>query len=268
MTTEKQPPGCPAACTTEGFPLAWPSAKIAYALNERGFPNMSEETLRRIARESFATWEAVTCEVGDEEETWVPVGFEFEQQEGFTTREVGPQSEEPNENTIVHFSREAWEKKGYDPRAFALTSNWFDKHTGRILGADIHFNGGMNFGECPARGCPEEAGIADLRNVLTHEIGHLLGLSHSADPRASMWCDARAGDVNKRVLGDDDIEGICAAYPPGEAFPDDREPPAQASTGRCAVGLPGPSGSLDVALGALMAAFAVRRRRRATRYSA
>src|SRR5690606_16295970 len=137
--TAKQPPGCPADCTKEGLPLAWPSAKISYALNERGFPGISEDTLRRIARESFATWAAATCDAGDEEETFVPVGLQFRQQPGFTTSEVGPKDEEPNENTIVHFSAASWEEKGYDARAFALTSNWFDANSGRILGADIHF---------------------------------------------------------------------------------------------------------------------------------
>ena len=50
----------------------------------------------------------------------------------------------------------------------------------------------------------------DWRQVMTHELGHALGLGHSSDPEAIMWA------VNIRGRGyhlnDDDIAGIRALY--------------------------------------------------------
>ena len=55
----------------------------------------------------------------------------------------------------------------------------------------------------------------DLRNTVTHESGHMLGLGHSADVNATMFASASTGETSKRTLADDDIAGICAIYPTG-----------------------------------------------------
>lgn len=50
----------------------------------------------------------------------------------------------------------------------------------------------------------------ELRQVLTHELGHALGLDHSADPFSVMY--ATAGSSN-RGLGAGDVAGVQALYP-------------------------------------------------------
>jgi len=147
----------------------------------------------------------------------VSVGLQATAKPGTTTDEVGPQNEEPNDNAIVYFTGDEWVARGYDSRAFALTSLWF-YDSGEIIGADMHFNGAMNFGECPAQGCFGLESVADLQNVATHEAGHYFGLAHSERETATMWCDASPGQVDKRTLSPDDIAGLCAIYPPGKAF--------------------------------------------------
>ncbi len=221
-TTAKQTAasaGCPGVCLTEGVPLYWPVAKTQYAFNVRPFRGFTDEQARRIIGESFAAWSAVECPVRlpDGSMGKVSVGIDVSAQPGTTTDEVGPKLEEPNDNAIIFFTAEEWEERHYDPRAFALTSLWYYE-TGEIIGADMHFNGAMNFGECPPQGCSEHDNISDLRNVATHEAGHYFGLAHSERPSATMWCDAKPGQVDKRTLSRDDIEGLCAIYPPGEAF--------------------------------------------------
>ncbi|XP_030469877.2 metalloendoproteinase 1-like [Syzygium oleosum] len=52
----------------------------------------------------------------------------------------------------------------------------------------------------------------DLESVALHEIGHFLGLAHTQDPNAVMYAGIAAGAV-KRVLQQDDIDGIRALYP-------------------------------------------------------
>jgi hypothetical protein len=51
----------------------------------------------------------------------------------------------------------------------------------------------------------------DVRSVLTHELGHALGLAHSPDPTATMF-PTLAGRA-WRSLEADDRAGVCALYP-------------------------------------------------------
>ena len=51
-------------------------------------------------------------------------------------------------------------------------------------------------------------------NVLTHEIGHILGLGHSANKNALMYYATGAG--RETVLAKDDMDGITYLYPRNE----------------------------------------------------
>ncbi len=53
----------------------------------------------------------------------------------------------------------------------------------------------------------------DVETVALHEIGHILGLRHSADPRAVMFSSIPAG-VRRAQLTEDDLAGIGQIYPP------------------------------------------------------
>src|SRR5690606_19320935 len=122
--------------------------------------------------------------------------------------------------------------------------------------------------DCGTDGCPP--GQADLQNTLTHESGHFYGLGHSDVNASTMAPGARIGETNKRDLEPDDVEGICAAYPPGSLTSAcDHEPidglllvcKADAGCGCSAVGVPGqdaaPFGML-----AMLAGLVARRRLR------
>jgi Matrixin len=103
--------------------------------------------------------------------------------------------------------------------ALAITTVTFESGTGRLLDADVEMNdASFSFSACDPSDCDVEH---DLKNTLTHELGHVLGLDHPPvnDPGASdatMFPSAAEGDVDKRDLAGDDVAGLCTLFPTGE----------------------------------------------------
>lgn len=196
---------CPARCVTSGVPFYWPTHEVSYVLNERGFPDLDDASLRAALARSFTRWQAASCADGQ------TLTLTITQEPGTTPLQAGPRSDEPNDNTISFLSGDEWQSAEYDDSAFAFTFMWFDPRNGQIRGSDLLFNGGKGrFAVCPDGGCPP--GVVDLENVATHEAGHLLGLSHSQERDTTMWCGAEIAEVSKRKLSADDVAGICAIY--------------------------------------------------------
>lgn len=77
----------------------------------------------------------------------------------------------------------------------------------RVVEADIHLNARdftFTVGNAPPK--------IDLQAILTHELGHVLGIGHSAEPRATMNAGLSSG-IAARSLEKDDVDAVCALYP-------------------------------------------------------
>lgn len=205
-------------CPMLGPAVAWATPDIEVVFADE-VPMLAPGEQRRIVAEAFATWQSVRC--GDE-----PVNLDVQIAEGSTT--LGPRDAgtEPATNVIGYLTNQGWAEQGYDRFAFAQTTVRFIKSSGRLAGADIWLHGEMRlqggivgrFGVCPDQGCDELSPVIDLPNVMTHEIGHFFGLSHSTVAGATMACSAVSGETGMRSLEQDDRDGLCAIYPPDIAF--------------------------------------------------
>jgi hypothetical protein len=94
----------------------------------------------------------------------------------------------------------------------AVTVSTYDLD-GRMIGADILVNGDSDYALLNDGGDQPSMGHHDIAAVLTHEMGHVLGLDESPDDQAAtMWPYIRGGDVHQRTLSEDDEQGVIEAY--------------------------------------------------------
>ncbi len=199
-------------CSEDGIPLAWKRRCIAMSVDMQRPAGLTDALVIESVDHALDAWSGVRCGGGVVELT---LGRDRQparcQQAEFSL-------EDGNVSVIAFV--EDWSERDLDPLAYALTTVWHDRTTGEILDADVLVNATRGpFTRCPEpNGCqPDVDGLVavDLANTLTHEMGHVLGLSHSEDPEATMAREAPRGEVRKRTLAPDDVSGLCAAYPPG-----------------------------------------------------
>ncbi|MEM7164086.1 MAG: IPT/TIG domain-containing protein [Planctomycetota bacterium] len=95
----------------------------------------------------------------------------------------------------------------------ALTPTTFDLASGTIIDSDIIFNGDdFTFSTNGA------TGTQDLQSIATHEIGHFIGLDHSAMGAATMYPFTADGSTVHRTLTQDDELGATDLYPGTPTF--------------------------------------------------
>lgn len=276
MTTSDPAPTPGDPCPSEGVPLAWERSCISYALDEAGSSDLELGTVRTEAERSFSTWTTATCPGGGTPPLEVR---QLAPTADCDRDEFNPES--GNVNVIAFV--DDWEERGLEgaDRIFALTTVWHDRDTGEVLDVDMLVNEEQGpYAICPSQGC--DGRDVDLRNVLTHEIGHFFGMAHTDVELSSLpqeeWPTMAAtsprGATFMQTLEDDDVDGFCSIYPPGSmSGPCETEEDfaplggydlncADDGGGRCGVaGAPGTPGGAGWAWGlSLLAAVLVRRR--------
>lgn len=189
--------------TVQGEPdraLFWRYRHVAVRPVYDSSRELSAAAVRAAVTRSIATWNAAADPCSD---------FRLEDQgapRGRGTNLLGGAHD--GENRIV-FRYEDWPDE-IPPGTLALTTSVYRRSTGQILDADIDLN--ARHYAWTDTDDPELADT-DVQNTLTHELGHLLGLSHVDDPSATMFAQSAPGELSKRELGDDDRAGLCFIYP-------------------------------------------------------
>jgi hypothetical protein len=149
--------------------------------------------------QAFDTWIGVDC--GDGE----PPSIDLIQLRNVSCNETQYNQSGPNVN-VVYFDDNGWSGTGIDGTLAATTVTFSD--SGQILDADMAINSARH-----DFSITDENVQTDLVSVVTHEVGHFLGVAHSPLPDAVMFADYTPGTI-KRTLTADDVAAVCGIYPP------------------------------------------------------
>ena len=223
----------PGECVSEGIPLSWPVSCINYAIQKDASKRAGYDEVSAAADAAFQSWRNVTCSTG------VTPALEFLNLGPVecARHEYNDQSKSfgGNANVII-FHDDGGDVAAMDQQ-LAITTVTFNVNTGEIYDADIEVDSSKPI----STSTPVPALQYDLQSILTHEVGHFLGMAHSNVPCAggpdcaTMDAVYRTGSDDFRTLEADDIAGICTIYPTGRAAIDNACAPRHGFSGECGV---------------------------------
>jgi hypothetical protein len=192
---------------SSAVPLRWDAARVRWFALDRGVAGVTASQFQTEVARAFATWENVPS---------ASIAFQFA---GFT-------SALPFEDDGV--SVFGFEAEPDLERVLGATSFVVDVLNGEIVESDVFFNSVFEW-SVAAGG---DGGRFDLQSVAAHEIGHFIGLGHSAlgetevrpeggrrvfSSGAVMFpISLGRGVTADRTLQPDDIAGVSDLYPDGD----------------------------------------------------
>ena len=181
--------------------IAW-EVPIQYLITNRGAAGVTAAQLQTAVARAFETW----MDVPD-----VSIASDFV---GFTNIEPGDE----DGLSVIGF-----QSRGELDRTLGAAMIITNEETGELIETDIFFNSAFEW-SVAANG---ESGRFDVESIALHEVGHLLGLGHSAlgetdsqnggrsvlGKRAVMFPIAYPrGNIEDRTLEADDRAGIADIY--------------------------------------------------------
>lgn len=243
-------------CKTSGKPLFWAGGCVGFALQEDSSIHIPMKYFRQVAQRSFLAWTELECDSGIST-------LAFAELDEVSCNKTEYNTGGANANIIL-FQDNKWDYAGVD-NTLAKTTVTFDDDTGEILDADIEINHAYN-----QFTINDDIVEYDLESVLTHEVGHFIGLDHTPDFSATMFAGYEPGTIEQRTLEEDDILAACTVYPPERNVTCNTEPrggfatecggkaaeePAGEDEEGCSVSGAGSAGGSGAPLGVLVLGF-------------
>ncbi len=200
-------------CPASGKPLYWPTSCVSYSFQKDGTQTLVYEQTQLAVGKAFAAWNELDCGGGEK------ASISFVPTEIVECKKSQYNKEGKNLNVVL-FQDDDWTSRGIDG-TLAKTSVTSNQETGEIYDADIEVNAANQ--ELTLTDDPEKARF-DLQAIMTHEVGHFLGIAHSPIPSATMYKSYDSGQISQRVLTQDDKDALCAIYPPDKPAVCNAEP--------------------------------------------
>jgi hypothetical protein len=176
----------PAATFRDALPV---SIVFATTSDDEAALQLSGDALRDVLEVASRAWETPACSAAR---------FSI----GSTIARTGNEADNGRNEIVIHTTD--WPP----PLTTNAAAHTVIRTSGaQILEADIHLNA-RDF----TFALGDVAGRVDLQSILTHELGHVLGIGHSDDDRATMSAGLPAG-IAARSLESDDRAAVCALYP-------------------------------------------------------
>lgn len=190
-------------CPHLGTPLSWRRFPVGFFVDP-DFAGLPFGVVVDVAESSFDAWERASEE-----------GITF-RLEG-TAAVTGADGEDGR--NVVFFRPFPTGQE-----TFAQSILTFDSETGEIFDVDVELNSNFEFAVLSSGQNDPSDPRVDLQAVLTHEVGHLLGLDHENrfGPAVVMYFSDTTGNATHRNLTSDDRAGVRAIYPvPADESPGD-----------------------------------------------
>lgn len=179
--------------TNGQHPLRWADTLVRFVIQSEGAPGVSDGSDLTAVRTGFEAWSSSERFLQLQE-----------------TTDSAQRARTDWRSDDVHLV--TWDTTnesgffGAGSGLVAATPVEYNPATGEILDADVILDGSRSWSTTL------EAGKFDVQAVVTHEVGHFLGLDHSAVHRATMNPAVKEGQTWQRSLESDDLAGATALY--------------------------------------------------------
>jgi hypothetical protein len=185
-----KPPACYKFLTPTK--VRWTTSPVNYAINPTNPQGLAEDFITSAVFNSAEAWDAATSK---------------ELFNDTYTISTGPETAYGVQNYVNSIS---FGDRYSDPGIIAATTVWYNPATKEIVEFDITFETDYVWGDATVNST-----VMDLQNIVTHELGHGVGLGdvyEDACSAVTMYGYSNYGETQKRTLEPPDVKALQTLY--------------------------------------------------------